>query len=54
MSYLNYQLEEFRLPTNDNVQNATKNGMAVLVIPDMSKAKYDLAKFIYEDTVQYK
>ncbi len=54
LSYLNYTLEEFRLPTDNNVKNANINGMSVLIIPDMKKARYDLAKFIYEDTLHVK
>lgn len=54
MTYLNFNLEEFRLPTDNNVKNSNIRGMAVLEIPDLNKARYDLAKFIYEDTVKSK
>ena len=54
MTYLNFNLEEFRLPTDNNVRNSNIRGMAVLEIPDLNKARYDLAKFIYEDTVKSK
>ena len=54
MTYLNFTLEEFRLPTDDNVKNSNIKSMAVLEIPDLAKARYDLAKFIYEDTVKVK
>ena len=52
LTYLDYSFEEFRLPTNDNTKEANIQGMSVIVIPDMKKARYDLAKFIYEDSVQ--
>lgn len=51
-TYLNYSFEEFRLPTNDNFKGMNINGMAVLGIPNIKKAQYDLAKFIYEDSVK--
>ncbi len=49
LQYLNYPMEEFRLPTNDNVRNETISQKMVLVINDMAKAKSDLLKFIYEE-----
>lgn len=48
LTYLNYSLEEFRLPTDDNVRNETYGPKMVLVINNMEKAKSDLSKFIYE------
>ncbi len=48
LTYLNYPLEEFRLPTDDNVRNETYDQKMVLVINDMAKAKSDLSQFIYE------
>ena len=47
-TYLNYPMEEFRLPTDDNVRDETYSQKMVLVINDMSKAKRDLLNFIYE------
>ncbi|MDQ5983122.1 MAG: Polyisoprenyl-teichoic acid--peptidoglycan teichoic acid transferase TagU [Eubacteriales bacterium SKADARSKE-1] len=52
LEYLDYTFEDFRLPTNDNTKEANIQGMSVIVIPDMKKARYDLAKFIYEDSIQ--
>ncbi len=49
LTYLNFEVEQFRLPTNDNVKNATIDQKMVLVINDMEKAKKDLSKFIYEE-----
>lgn len=48
LTYLNYPIEEFRLPTDDNVRNETYSQKMVLVINDMIKAKKDLLNFIYE------
>lgn len=47
--YLSYTMEEFRLPTNDNVRGETYDKKMVLVINDIVKAKKDLLNFIYED-----
>lgn len=52
LTYLNYKIEDFRIPTNNNVKGQNINGMEVLIIPDKKKARYDLAKFIYEDSVK--
>ena len=49
LEYLNYPMEEFRLPTDDNVRNETYDKKMVLVINDIAKAKKDLLNFIYED-----
>lgn len=48
MAYLKYPVEEFRLPTDDNVRNETYSGKMVLVINNMAKAKQDIYNFIYE------
>lgn len=48
LTYLNYPMEEFRLPTDDNVRDETYSQKMVLVINDMLKAKRDLLHFIYE------
>lgn len=52
LKYLQYEISEFRLPENDNLEGADINGASVLVIKDMDKAKLNLAKFIYEDSVK--
>ncbi len=52
MTYLNYPLEEFRLPTNDNVRDETYSQKMVLVINDMAKAQSDLSQFIYEKSME--
>lgn len=48
MTYLKYDVEEFRLPTDDNVRNETYSGKMVLVINNTAKAKQDIYNFIYE------
>lgn len=52
LTYLNYDIEEFRLPENDNYSSKNINGASVLCINNITKARKDLAKFIYEDSVQ--
>ena len=53
-TYTNYSLEEFRLPTDDNMCSNNINGMAVLTIPNLKKAQYDLARFLYEYALKVK
>lgn len=48
LTYLNYPVEEFRLPTDGNVRDEVYSQKMVLVINDPTKAKNDLHKFIYE------
>lgn len=48
LTYLQYPIEEFRLPTDDNVRDEVYSQKMVLVINDPAKAKNDLHKFIYE------
>ncbi len=48
LEYLKYDIEEFRIPTDDNVRNETYSQKMVLVINNLSKTKEDLRKFIYE------
>lgn len=50
--YLNYPISEFRLPTDDNYHDETITDVgATLVIDDIYQAREDLARFIYEETV---
>lgn len=51
LKYLKYELTEFRLPQEGNFEGKNINGASVLVITDLNKARYDLAKYIYEDSV---
>lgn len=50
--YLKYEFAEFRLPEEGNFTGQNINGASVLVISDLNKARYDLAKFIYEDSIK--
>ena len=52
--YLKYEFAEFRLPEEGNFNSQNINGASVLVISDLNKARYDLAKFIYEDSIKSK
>lgn len=48
MTYLNYPMDEFRIPTDDNVKDEIHNQKMVLVIRDIKKTKSELKEFIYE------
>lgn len=52
LKYLKYDLTEFRLPQEGNFEGQNINGASVLVITDLNKARYDLAKYIYEDSIK--
>lgn len=47
LTYLNFPVLQFRIPTDENVRNETIDSKMVLVINDMTKAKNDLQQFIY-------
>lgn len=50
--YMNYPSSQFRIPTDDNLRDADDpTAGAVLVIDNMNKAREDLARYIYEETV---
>lgn len=49
LTYFKFNVEQFRLPTDDNVRDETIDHKMVLVINDMKKAKSDINKFIYEE-----
>lgn len=52
LTYVNYPIEQFRLPENDNFSDVTEsNGAAALEIDNLKKARYDLASFLYEDSL---
>lgn len=52
IQYLNYPSSQFRLPTSDNVSDEMDSSWgAILVIDDIDKAREDLARFLYEETV---
>jgi LCP family protein required for cell wall assembly len=47
-TYLDFETEQFRIPSDDNVESKTIDQKMVLVIKDLGKAKKDLDEFIYE------
>ena len=51
LTYLKYEFKEFRIPTDDNIKDATINGKMVLLIPNITKVRKDLAEFIYESLI---
>lgn len=54
LTYLSYDVEQFKLPTSDNYYGDKINDMSVLVISDWEQARLDLAKFVFEDKVSDK
>lgn len=53
LTYVHYPVEQFRLPENDNFSDVTEsNGAAALEIDSLKKARYNLASFLYEDSLQ--
>lgn len=52
LMYLNYEIEEFRIPEPENYSDIVVNGAQVLGINDMERCRYDLARFIYEDSIK--
>lgn len=52
MTYINYDMEEMSLPTQDRWQyGTTSDGQSVISITDWDGVRTDVAKFIYEDSV---
>lgn len=51
LTYLKYDIEEYKLPTSDNYYNDRIDGMDVLVISDWTQARTDLAEFVFESSV---
>ena len=52
--YIKYEVEQFRIPTDDNVRGENIYGMSVLTIPNIRRARYELAKFLYEKDLKIK
>lgn len=56
LTYLSYDMEEFRLPQDGNYSNSkiyrAPWTMLVLTIDDMPKARRELVKFIYEESAE--
>ncbi|MBQ3284137.1 MAG: LCP family protein [Ruminococcus sp.] len=52
LTYINYDMEEMSLPTQDRWQyGTTSDGQSVIAITDWDGVRSDVAKFIYEDSV---
>lgn len=52
MTYINYDMEEMSLPTQDRwAYGTTSDGQSVISITDWDGVRTDVAKFIYEDSV---
>ena len=52
MTYIKYDMEQLSLPTTGTWRyGRTDDGQSVIVIDDWDTARYDLASFIYEDSV---
>lgn len=51
LTYLSYDMEEFRIPTDGNYVNAEHYGMYTLDIVDWELEKKNLAIFVYEELV---
>lgn len=47
--YVKFNVEQFRLPTDDNVKSETIDHKMVLVIGSLKKAREDIFSFIYEE-----
>lgn len=48
LTYFNFPVLQFRIPTDENVRDETIDSKMVLVINDMAKARNDLQQFIYK------
>lgn len=48
LTYLNFPVLQFRIPTDENVRDEIIDSKMVLVINDMKKARNDLQEFIYK------
>lgn len=51
LTYLSYDMEEYRLPSDGNYAGASYYGMAVLDVLDWEAERTNLASFIYEELV---
>jgi len=52
MTYIGYDMEQLSIPSQDTWRyGKTDDGQSVIVISDWDKARYDLAYFIYQESV---
>lgn len=53
LTYVNYEIQEFRLPEDDNFSDVIEsNGAAALEINSLRQARQSLAKFLYEESIK--
>lgn len=51
LTYLNYDVEQLSMPTDGTWSYGYNEAGSVILVNDWNQARYDLAKFIYEDSV---
>lgn len=51
LTYLNYDIEQLSMPTDGTWGYGYNEAGSVILVNDWNRARYDLAKFIYEDSV---
>lgn len=51
LTYLSYDIEQLSVPTDGTWGYGYNEAGSVILVNDWNKARYDLAKFIYEDSV---
>lgn len=51
LTYLNYDIEQLSMPTDGTWSYGYNEAGSVILVNDWNQARYDLAKFIYEDSV---
>ncbi len=51
LTYLNYDIEQLSMPTDGTWSYGYNEAGSVILVDDWNGARYDLAKFIYEDSV---
>jgi|GEM_PF-6255585 len=50
-TYLSYDIEQLSMPTDGTWGYGYNEAGSVILVNDWNRARYDLAKFIYEDSV---
>ena len=51
LTYLSYDIEQLSMPTEGTWSYGYNEAGSVILVNDWNRARYDLAKFIYEDSV---
>ena len=52
LTYLTYDIEQCSMPSSGNWSYGWNDAGSVILVDDWNKARYDLASFIYEDSVR--